>query len=546
MSDVIKITPDMKRQFRSETTEHLNNFEKMLMVIEKDHHNHEAIHSAFRDIHSIKGNSDYLGIKDINTLSHDLEDLMDDLRGGKIPVYKDVLELLFQGLDILRDMNRRVVDEDYEESDISVVQARIRQIKSPDTEGLSEQKPETSDSDLIFSLIEHEIKVGIEKIDEFMNHASELTIAKNILNYLSEMIISGKQVSECAGKLRKVSADINKISNNLQADVMKLRLVKINTLFERLPRIVRDLSQENRKKINLSVTGGETEIDSKTIEQLTDPLVHLIRNSVDHGIEMPDKRLEKGKPESGSIIVSAHEQGNYAVIDISDDGAGIDIDEIRQEALKKKIVTKQRLISMTDDDIMNLVFIPGFSTSSKATKVSGRGVGLDIVRNNINMIGGNITLSSEKGVSTRMRLRIPVSMFVTDVLITEVAGRQYAFPFSSILKTIKIRTKEIRGKRKFILFNGNIIIIRYLSEILEIGKKSGPSDKNSDKELPVVVIKLGNQVCGIIVDKILNRESILIKPLERYFSEIREFSGTALLGDGSIVLVIDPMGMVKG
>lgn len=452
MTYVIKITPEMKRQFRSETTEHLNSLEQLLMVIEKEPRNQEAIHSAFRDIHSIKGNSDYLGIKDINILSHELEDLMDEFRSGRIHIGDDVLAVLFNGLDLLRDMNRRVVNEDYEETDISEIQTRIHRIKTLFGKESPGKKAEVSYSDIFYSVLEQEIKVDINKIDQFINHISELVITKNTLNFLTELDFFREQHTKRSGELKKVAGDMSRITNNLQADVMSLRLVKINTVFERLPRIVRDISYRSGKQIELSLSGGETEIDRKTIEQLIDPLIHLIRNSVDHGIEPPNERVRKGKPESGVVTVSSRQEGNHAVIEVMDDGKGLDIDKIRQEALKRKIFTEDTLVSMREEEILNLIFLPGFTTQPEATKTSGRGVGLDVVKNNIKMIGGNITLSGSKDIGTRVKVRIPVSMAVTDVLLTEVAGRQYAFPFSSILKTVKVKKKIFMASKKANLF----------------------------------------------------------------------------------------------
>ncbi len=338
---------------------------------------------------------------------------------------------------------------------------------------------------------------------------------------------------------------MNRLANSLQTDVMSLRLVKINTVFERLPRIVRDLSFRSGKEIELSLSGGETEIDRKTIEQLIDPLIHLIRNSVDHGIEPPAERVRKGKPGSGSVTVRSHQEGNHAVIEVIDDGKGLDIDKIRQEALKRKIFTEDALVSVTDEEIANLIFMPGFTTRPEATKISGRGVGLDIVKNNIRMIGGTITLSGSQNTGTRVRLRIPVSMAVTDVLLTEVAGRQYAFPFSSILKTVKVKRRDIHGPRKgeFILFDGTVLGVRYLGELLGITQKESLRQRDSDEEISVIVVPVQNQNLGIVVDDILKRESMLIKPLEKYLAGIKEFSGATLSGDGSVVLVIDPMGL---
>ncbi|OQX26693.1 MAG: hypothetical protein BWK80_09120 [Desulfobacteraceae bacterium IS3] len=550
MSYIIKITPEMKRQFHSEAAEHLNNFENMLMLLEKDHGHQDALRSAFRDIHSIKGNSDYLGIKDINILSHELEDLMDDLRSSRIPVSKDVLAVLFEGLDLLRDMNRRIMDNDYEETDISPIRERISQAKtlcfeSPEC-NLGTPEGECPAAESFADGLEQEIKVDLEKIDTFMRRVSELTLARNILNYLTENGSSRKEENKWRGELRKVSADINRITNDLHSDVMKLRMVKIGTLFERLPRIVRDLSHQSGKKIELYMSGGETELERKTAEQIVDPLIHLIRNAVDHGIESPDDRKHKGKSAAGSITVKAHQEANYAVIDVADDGTGLDAKKIREAALRKKIVSESVLMSMTDKEIIDLVFMPGFSTLSETTKISGRGVGLDIVKNNILTMRGSISISGEPGVGAFVRLKIPVSMSVSDVLLTIAVQRQYAFPFSSVLKSIKIRRNKIRylNHTEAIVSDGKIFPLRHLGDMLGIAEIK-TLRQDSCEEIAVILLSFGNQVRGVAVDAVLRRESILIKPLEKCLGKIKEFSGSVLLGDGSIALVIDPAGLFQ-
>ena len=632
----------------------MNHLEKMLLILEKDPHDQEAIHSAFRAVHTIKGNSDYIGIKDINLLAHELEDLMDYVRNHRITMTEDTLSLLFEGLDLFRDMNQRITKEDYQETDISFIADRIRDLKGTgeeevslpyrpraevdvkalfarssmehieyvrkvterilagesmkgtrknvlrvlktfriaanyvgaadivplikemeielhakrslrkktarylldqlnktetlvtrmrEAETLPDQPP--SVAELSSDILEREIKVAPEKVDEFLAQVSELIIAKNTLNYVTKMITASRAARDMAGDLRTVAALIDKLSNDLQDSVMKLRLVRINSLFERLPRIVRDLSRRSKKKIELSLLGGETEIDRKVIEQLTDPMIHLIRNAVDHGIELPAERLEKDKPESGTITVKAHQEGSLAIIEVVDDGRGLHINTIRKTALKKKIMSEEDLTSLTDEEIINLIFDAGFSTTRKATLVSGRGVGLDLVKTNVNSVGGNVTLQSEEGIATRVRLQVPVSMAVMDALLTEVAGEQYAFPFASILESITVRQGEIQvlNNREAVHYRGTVLALQHLREILGVTRAEKLRTRRSNGDLSVIVVTFGGQVRGVVVDRILRREGILAKPLEQNLAAIKEFSGAALLGDGSIALILNPMGL---
>ena len=655
MTIEIKITPAMKKQFVSEAAAHLDRFEKMLLVFEKEPRNEEAIHSAFRAIHSIKGNSDYIGLKDINTLSHSLEDLMDDVRGGRLRMDKAMLGVLFECLDLLRDMNRQVTRKDYRERDVSAIVARIAHFKqdtAPDAaltpkrrealdieavfyrsssqqwqyiKGLAEQitageqvpqakknvlrtlktlyisanyagfselaavvrdmqdriekirsmrpqgaryildkaeivqtllnaigKPESRQKGpaatpeaLFVDALGRELRVDPEKVDGLMNRVSELLIAKNSLNHTLGEPIRDPETGDRDHQLRQIATRISKITDDLQSETMKLRLVRINSLFERLPRLVRELSLQSRKKIELTLLGEETEIDRKVVEHLVDPLIHLIRNSVDHGIEPRAARLKNGKPAQGTLTVKANQEGNYVIIEVIDDGRGIHTAEIRQTALKRKIVTPQALEGMTPEEILNLIFRPGYSTAREKTRVSGRGVGLDIVKNNLKNMGGNVTLLSEPGSGTRIRLQVPLSMAVMDVLLVEVAGEQYAIPFSAILENIKVKRGEIQvlNRKEVVTYNDTVIGIRHLGRILGLSPDTKLRVKGSQEELTVIVAAFGGQIAGVVVDRIIRRDAILDKPLESHLAQIKEFSGAALMGDGSIVLVLDPMGM---
>lgn len=655
MSAGYTITPKLKKQFADSMSVHLDSFEKMLLTLEKDPQNSEAIHSAFRAVHSIKGESDYIGIRDINTLTHELESLMDAVREGKIVIKEAGLSLLFDGLDLLKDMNRRITDEEYMEKDLSLILGRIEDITTvaqkevptppkkpvrldvrsifvrsseqhidyikqtsgailsgesargvkknvvrtlktfhtsanyagfpkiaalckvikekvsgarvvtkklatfllakieeieclisgidlPEVEtGLAPLETET----LSLDILGREIRVAPEKIDAFMNRVSELTIAKNTLNLLMEGSFEKKADPAWWDKARKVASAINKVSGKLQSNVINLRMVRINSIFERLPRIVRDLSRKRQRKIELILLGEKIEIDRKIIEHLIDPLIHIIRNAIDHGIESPRQRAGKGKAETGSITVKAYHEGTQAVIEVIDDGRGIDLDTIKKKAMERNFVAQDTLERMTDDEVTNLIFIPGFSTMKKATEVSGRGVGLDVVKNNMKEIGGNVTVSCEPGKGTRMRLQVPLTMSVTDVLLTEAGGEKYAIPLSAILETLNVVRSRIRilNNREAVAYNGAVLALKHTAGILGASKGVRLREGNPDDELAVIVLAFGKQLIGVVVDRIIRREVVLTKPLDHPLAGIREYSGAALLGDGSIVLVLDPMGM---
>lgn len=645
-----QITPEIVRQFTAEVAERLDELERALMALERAPGDRDAIHAAFRAVHSIKGNSDYIGIGDIHALSQGFEDLMDVIRSGRMALTEAALSVLFEGLDVLRGINRRIADGDDGVRDVSPILERIKRLGTEEAapagvapraemdvagvfarssaqhiayirevtgrilagqpargakrnvmrvlrtfrtaanyvgaghiatvlgdmeaelEGVRSirkkaagallnrlREVETAvaamgrvaaggegDAGFGSDILDREIRVAPEKVDAFMNQVSELAIAGRALNDLVERLLTaGHAPPDTAAALRRAVAGMDRLAGVLQAGAMDLRLVRLNALFERLPRIVRDLSLRSRKQIELSVLGGETEIDRKVIEQLVGPMVHLIRNAVDHGIEPPAERLRKGKSETGAVTVQARHEGGRAVIEVIDDGLGLRVDTIRKTALARGLATADAIESMSDGEALNLIFLPGFSTSAEVTSVSGRGVGLDVVRNNVKQVGGSVIVESEPDVATRVRLVVPISIAVMDALLAEAAGECYAFPFSSVLENITVSQGEVQvlNRREAIPYRGAVLPLRRLEHILGIGKTERLRALGSNQALPVIVLAFGGQMTGIVVDRIAGREGILTKPLDRHLAGIREFSGAAVLGDGRIVLVLDPMGL---
>lgn len=652
------ITPQLKKQFAESMAALLDLFEKMLIALEKKPSDAELINTAFRAVHSIKGESDYIGIKDINLLAHALESLMSDVRSGSQKMGVDILTILFDGLDLLKAMNRRVEDTEYRESniddmlgkiesaaaaskepstplkrrhrvDVNAVFAKasaqnIKQIKKVtgniikgdsakgarknilrmlttfytsasyskfrtaaamikemikrvesarfvsknlavdlkkqilDLEKQIHSKVDTRDKTNlkdnktdIQDILGKSVPVGPEKLDSFLMRSSELAIAKNALENIVGRGSGAGANRQWLSEMRKVVAGISKISTELNREVMNLRMVRIDSLFERMPRIVRDLAGKQGKKIDLKIKGGATEIDRKVVEHLVDPLIHLIRNAVDHGIETPGQRKKNKKPETGTITVRAGQEGNQAVIEVEDDGFGIDADIIKKTILKKGLKSLESIKDLSDEEIINLIFTPGFTTAKKATPVSGRGVGLDIVKTNIGQTGGSISISGTPGVSTKMRITVPLSMAVQDVLLTEACKEVYAIPFTAIIETIKIDPKKIKSinNRKAVAYYETVIVLTHLSELLGVSQHVSLSENmetmgSADTDdLNVVVMVRGKQVLGVIVDKIIRREGVLTRPFEKQLASISELTGAAILGDGSIVVVLDPMGI---
>lgn len=546
MASKIQITREMKRQFQSETTEHLNNLEKQLMSIEQAPDRAEVVDAAFRCVHSVKGNSDYLGVRDINELAHIVEDIMDEVRSGRMAATQPVVDVLFQCLDLLKDMNRRVADPDYQETDLTAIRAAAANLTPlpslPGNGGDRTVGEGAGGSGLdVSDVLERDIKVDINKIDRFMEHISEFAEAHNTLQHLANAVSSssGPVAEQFGGDIRAVTTTMKKVFDNFQTDIMAMRLMSLTTLFDRLARMTRDLSRRQGKRVALKVSGGDVAVDRKILSGLVDPLVHLIRNAVDHGIETPEERAKAGKPETGVVSVNARKEGVLMVIEVADDGRGLSRERIRQAALEGGFTDADSLAAMTDAETARLVFKPGFTTRQNADAISGRGVGLDVVESAVTAIGGRVSLSTDQGV--RVNLRVPISMAVTQVLLIRAGNGTYAVPFGGVCRIIRAQRDRIRRfkKAKIMVWKGELMTVLGLKEWLEPYRPSS----FSSQEAHILVVSVGGQTLGIEVDEVLRRESVVIRPLRRFLTGFRSFSGAAVLGDGRVVMVIDPVEM---
>ncbi len=371
------------------------------------------------------------------------------------------------------------------------------------------------------------VRVDIERLDNLMNLVSELIIIKTRMDDVSE--------NSSATNISETIEYLERITTNLHDAVTKVRMVPIERVFNRFPRLVRDLSKELGKDIELEMTGEETEVDRTVIDEIGDPLIHLIRNSIDHGIELPENRVKIGKPEMGKVILKSYPDGNNVVIEVEDDGKGIDCSAIRKKAIEKGIIDERQIETMTDEESINLLFEAGFSTSDSVSDVSGRGVGLDVVKSKIESINGNIEVQTGENIGSRFIIRIPLTLAIIQALLIKVSSEIYAIPLSSITEIINISGDEIRDiqGQNVILYRGETLPIIRLSDIFGI---EGEEDKN---ELTVVVVKKGDKQAGLMVDNLIGQQEIVIKGLGKYLSKVKYLSGATILGNGNISLIID-------
>lgn len=378
------------------------------------------------------------------------------------------------------------------------------------------------------------IRVNIERLDVLMNLFEELVIDRGRLDQIAKEL-NHQELSETVEKMSRVT-------NDLQSVVLTMRMVPVETVFNRFPKMVRSLSRELGKKIYLQIIGQETELDRTVIDEIGDPLVHLLRNSVDHGIEIPEERIRKGKPEEGTIQLKAYHSGNHVFIEITDDGAGINREKVVRKAVEKGIIMEEQMDQLTDKEIFNLILTSGFSTADKISDISGRGVGLDVVKNTIESLGGTISVHSEENVGTTFLIQLPLTLSIISVMLVEVQKEKYAIPLTSIIETAIFKKSEIyyAHEQPVIDFRGKVVPILSLQEIFHVPKYIEGNDYIS-----TVIIRKGDKLAGLVVDSFIGQEEIVLKSLGNYLTNVFAISGATILGDGQVALIIDCNALIK-
>ena len=380
-------------------------------------------------------------------------------------------------------------------------------------------------------IVNRTVRVDIEKLDVLMNLVSELIIAKNSLVSTSsqEGILTNNTFNEQIEYLESVTT-------NLHESVMKVRMVPIETVVQKFPKMIRDLSKKLDKKMQLFMSGEETELDRTVVDEIGDPLMHLLRNSADHGLESAEVRKERGKPEVGSIFLNAYQDGNNVIIEVRDDGNGIDVEAVKKKAIERGTITPEQAENMADKDVIGLLFLPSFSTSEKVTDVSGRGVGLDVVKSKIESLSGEVEVKTKLGEGSTFIIRLPLTLAIIQALMVEVGGEKYAIPLGSIQTIEDVEPAEIKyvQAKEVINLRGTVIPLIRLNEVLD-----NESTKKPDENLLVIIVKKGDKLAGLVVDELMGQQEIVIKSLGNYINKNKIISGATILGDGEIALILD-------
>ena len=561
-------------EFITESGELMENVIQDMVAIE-EHPDEEVINSIFRAVHTIKGTSSFLGFGALSGLAHKAEDVLGIIRKGEMAPDKEVTDVLLASFDLMRQMLDDIKEKGAEDRDASAVIGDLEGLTKQDRkkigeilvqeeiirvdelmDALQEQKTVEQEKKLGEIIVEEKlvtdgqmkgflakqktqkedqtIRIDVRKLDELMNLVGELVLGKNRLILLDSMVKKDLGSSAIADSFADVTNYLEAITNELQGSVMKARLVPISKLFNKMPRLIRDLCKDSKKEIDLHIEGENTELDRSLIETLHDPLIHIIRNSIDHGVELPSVRAEKGKMGKGLLSMKAYNEGNHIMIEIFDDGNGINLQAVKDKVREKGLLSESELNVMSPRDVMNLIFIPGLSTAKKVSNVSGRGVGMDVVKTNIEKMNGQVYVDSEEGKWTRLLIKLPLTLAIMRSLIVKVAEELFAIPLSSVIELVKCTEGLIKSVDK----NDVLVLRDKVIPVIDLEKVFAP-DAEARAGGYVVICVIGERTVGFRIHSVIGQEEVVIKPLGEFLGNISGVGGATIRGDGKVILILD-------
>jgi two-component system chemotaxis sensor kinase CheA len=578
---------EVVREFLIETQENLAQLDLDLVTLEKEPTESETLARVFRTFHTVKGTAGFLGLQKLQSIAHAAENLLSRLRDGQLLFNPEIASALLAVVDAVRQMLDAVeateMDGDRDFPDLIQTLEHLRRAENrtspgqpkagnpdesrppapapspPATEPRREATPQPSRPAVTLVALESagaevpeartsavsdsSIRVDVGLLDKLMNLVGELVLARN-------QIVQYSTSQENAVLLATVQR-LNLLTTELQAGVMKTRMQSIGTVWNKFPRVVRDLAVACGKQATLVMDGQETELDKSIIEAIRDPLTHLVRNAVDHGIEAPSEREARGKPAEGRLALYAFHEGGKVIIEITDDGGGIDPQRVRAKAIQAKLLTPEQAERLNDRELVNLVFLPGFSTTDRVTQFSGRGVGMDVVRTHVEKIGGAVTIESQLGRGTTVRMKIPLTLAIIPGLTVTSAGDRYAIPQVSLLELVRLEGEQAqRGIERLhgapvYRLRGNLLPLVFLSQQLEVEDTRTPVSRGDADLINIVVLQADDRPFGLVVDAIHDTEEIVVKPLQKQLKGITLFAGATIMGDGKVALILDVLGLAQ-
>ncbi len=554
---------ELVQDFLVETNEIIENLDHDLVELESNQNDLELLNKIFRGAHTMKGSSSFLGFNKLAELTHHAEDILNKLRKGEMVVTREIMDTLLEFVDktkqIISDIENGTDNTDCTSviEDLKLASEGKLTSKTKNTSAAQPAqatqpaaapapKPQAAPKQEAPKVVhqatpvEQTIRVDVSRLDSLVNLVGELVLSRNMLSQIAGELENKFENEYLVEQLLVATNSIGMNTTELQLAIMKTRMIAIGKVFNKFPRVVRDIARDTGKEIELIISGEETELDKQVIESIGDPLLHMIRNSCDHGVETPDVRLAKGKPRMGTVNLSAYHEGNHVVIEIKDDGAGMDPNKLKRKAIEKGVITVDEANSMDDKQAFALIFKPGFSTAEKITNISGRGVGMDVVRTNIEKLNGIITIDSKIDEGSTFYLKLPLTLAIIQALLVEVAGETFAIPLASVVETVRITNEEIHSfeGREVLKLRDRVLSLIRLDEAFAL-------DELEQDEIYVVVVALAEKQLGFIVDKLIGQEEIVIKSLGDYLGGNPGIAGATITGDGRVRLILDVAGVIE-
>jgi two-component system chemotaxis sensor kinase CheA len=541
---------EMREIFESylvEAREILDHLSQDLLALEKAPSDVNVLNNIFREMHTLKGTSSFLGFNQISELAHTSEDLLNKLRKGDCVATSEIIDVLIDVHKTAGVLLQRIESRNLQPIEMESILEKLRRGMKQQSAPNQVQAAEPSTLEPIVHIaelsevqpqhtIDTTIRVDVGRLDDLMNLIGELVLARNRLSQAAQSLSEKYERLDMSKQIADVSSDIDFVTTELQMAVMKTRMVPIEKVFSGLPLVAREVMRTTGKDVDLQIYGKETELDKSIIEELKDPLIHMIRNAVDHGIESPEERTSKGKPTKGIVVVNAERDGNYILITMEDDGCGIDVEKTKRKAVEKGLISEIEATEMSKSDVLNLLFIPGFSTKKEITNVSGRGVGMDVVKTNIAKLKGIVEIDSNVGTGTIITLKVPLTLAIIQGLLLKVVDEIFAVPLSAVLEIVRITPEEIysiQGRE----------VIRVRDTILPLARMSDIIGKNRTVQQSavsyVVIVGWAEKRIGLLVDSLQGQKEVVIKTLGNYLGDVPGIAGSTILGDGSVILVID-------
>jgi len=546
-----ELLDQMAQDFLEESREHLDHLNLDLVRLEENPEDEALINEIFRTVHTLKGGAAFVGMDGIKVVSHKMEEVFGAIRSGNLKVSPSIIDTMLEAMEVLNILRDRSAAKDSAIFDTARIELELMGILSevplkfagpptgedvPVTVGEvpipSESRVERSRAESILpntALGSQTIRVVTEKLDVLINLVGEMITARNRLKGFSDRFRN----DELAG----IASTVERLTGQLHTAVMSVRMVPIERLFIKFPGVVRNLARQQNKQIDLIIEGEETELDKTVLEQMYDPLVHLLRNAVDHGVESPEIREKLGKPPAGRIwLLSRHEKGGV-LIEVADDGGGIDPEKIREVAVGKGLLTQEEARLMSDDLAIRFMFTPGFSTSVKVSEVSGRGVGMDVVRENVQRLRGVLDVETAVGKGTVIRIQLPLTLAILDVLLVKVASLTYALQLNMVSETMLIDASEISAieKNEVIFVRGKALPLKKLGSLLKCASPSA----DIKGPVPVVIVRLAEKRVALAVDELLGKQEVVMKSIGDYLGRVEGIEGASVLADGSVTLIVD-------